>query len=256
MTRRRIVILLAVVLSMIAAACGGGDSASDDGTTTTTTSDSGSTGNDTTTTTEPERASGDSGSDYCERVRAAQDGEEDSLDFNLFGRTPAEIEAQFEANLEIFEGWRDLAPDAIKDDADVLLEAFRTIVDRGKELEWDLEAMAADEVFNNFDEPAISQATANLDAYSRDVCGVDFSVSADPGTAPPSGNGDEDDPITIALNFFQLPAGFFSEEDVQCLRDELGSEFEASITPGWVPTQDDINLLLDALDACEIGIAP
>lgn len=256
------VFVIAVGLMLVAAACGGGDSSSDtqtsDTSTTTTTSggDGGSGASDTTTTT-AEQVSGDSGSTWCDRIREAQDNaDENPINFNFFGMTPEQLEAQFETNLEIYEEWADIAPSEIDDDVDTILNAFRLWFERASALEWDFLALAEDaEFIAAFEDAAVVTAANNIDAYNRDVCGVDFTSIADPG-GPPTTADVGDDPIAIALNAFQLPASLLSEDDIECLREQVGPEFEASITPGWVPGQDDITVLLAAVEACEIGLVP
>lgn len=248
---------IVLALALIASACGGSEDGAESPATTTTTAPSagGTDGAAATTTTTVESVSGDSGSTYCERVREAEASNETPLDFSFFGRSAEELEAQFSANLAVFEQWRDIAPSEIKDDANLVFDFYRTFVDRGNELNWDLEAMADDEVFNaGFDDAALDAAAVNIENYTRDVCGVDFNSTSDPGLGLPPGGGDDDDPITAALNAFQLPADLFSAEDIQCLRDELGAEFEAKIDADWVPSTDDIALILAAVDACGIAL--
>jgi hypothetical protein len=260
MIRRFRLIAVLMALSLVASACGGSEEDSGgDATTTTTTaaggSDGGNVAADTTTTTRAEPASGDSESTYCERVREADSSEESPLDFSFFGKSSDELEAQFAANIKIFEDWRSIAPDEIKDDADVVFDFYQKFVDRGNELEWDLQAMAEDEVFNTgFDDPALDTAARNLDNYSRDVCGVDSTLTADPGPGLPPPADPGDDPIAIALNAFNLPAGLFSEESIECLRTEVGPEFEANIGPNWTPTTEEITVLLAAVEACGITL--
>ena len=261
------VLTLVLALALLATACGGGDS--DDTTTTTaaSSSDGGSdSGNETTTTTVAATTtttevsvSGDSDSTYCRRVRAADESDETPLDFSFFGKTPEELEAQFEANLEVFAEWVSIAPDDIKDAAQTVYNAYEAFVNRGNELLWDLEAMADDEVLNSgFDTPELDTASEVLDAYSRDVCGVDFTTIADPGgQAPPTspgGGDDETDAVSILLGSFGLPVDFFPEEAIECMRTELGPEFEAKITPDYVLTAEDTALLFAAIDACELNI--
>jgi hypothetical protein len=249
-----------MVLALVASACGGGgEDSGGDATTTTTTaagaSDGGNVAADTTTTTEAEPVSSDSTSSYCERVREAEASNESPLDSSFIGKSSEELEAQFEANIKIFESWRSIAPNELKDDADIVFDFYRKLVDRGNELEWNLQAMADDEAFNDgFANPALDAATKNLEDYSRDVCGVDFNSTADPGPGLPPAGDPGDDPIAIALNAFNLPAGLFSEESIECLRTEVGPEFEASIGPDWTPTTEEITMLLAAVDACGIAL--
>ena len=255
--RRFRLIAAILALALVAGACGGDDSGGDAATTFTTASSAGGGDDgaaDTTTTTEAEPISGDSGSTYCERVRQAEASDETPLDFSFFGKSSDQLEAQFETNIKVFEEWRSIAPPEIKDDADVVFDFYRTFVDRGNELEWDLEAMADDDVFNaGFDNPALDTASVNLENYSRDVCGVDFSSTADPASGPPPADVG-DDPIANALNAFNLPADLLSEDNVECLRDELGPEFEAGIEPGWSPSPEEITVLLAAIDTCGITL--
>ena len=253
--RRFRLIAAILALTLVAGACGGDDSGEDTATTTTTAAGGGDGAADaTTTTTEAEPVSGDSGSTYCERVRQAEASDETPLDFSFFGMSADELKAQFEANIKVFEEWRSIAPPEIKEDADVVFDFYRKFVDRGNELEWNLEAMADDEVFNSgFDTPALDSAAVNLENYTRDVCGVDLNSSADPGSGPPPADVG-DDPIATALNAFNLPADLLSEDNIECLRDELGPEFEAGIEPGWTPSAEEIPVLIAAINTCGITL--
>ena len=256
MFRRFRFIGVVLAVALIASACGGGgDDTSADPTTTTTAAPGGDggTGASDTTTTTMEPVSGDSGSTYCERVREAEASDETPLDFNLFGLSTEELEAQFARNLAVFEEWRSIAPPEIKADADIVFDFYRTFVERGNELGWDLEAMADDEVFNSgFDDPALDTASVNLENHSRDVCGVDFTSSSSDGPPPPADGGD--DSVAILLSSFGIPAGLLSEDDIECLREELGPEFEEKITPDYVLTTEDTLLIVGAVDTCEIGL--
>lgn len=258
--RRFHVVTVLVALALVAGACGGDDSGADAATTTTTASSGGNGGDGgaadaTTTTTEAEPVSGDGGSTYCDRVREAEASDETPLDFGFFGKSADELKAQFERNIKVFEEWRSIAPPEIKEDADIVFDAYRTFVDRGNELEWNLEAMADDEVFNTgFDNPALDSASVNLENYSRDVCGVDFGATTDPGPGLPPPADVGDDAVSILLNSFGIPAGLISEDNIACLRGELGEEFEAKITPEYELTDQDTALLLAAVGGCGIGL--
>ena len=259
------VLVLVLALALVATACGGGDS-EDTTTTAPASSDGGSGGGDETTTTTAAvttttaqvSVSGDSDSTYCRRVREADESDESPLDFDFFGKTPEELEAQFAANLEVFADWVSIAPGEIEDSAQIVYDAYETFVDRGNELNWDLEAMADDEVFNTgFDSPELDAATAVLDAYSRDVCGVDFTTSADPGgPATPPTSDDETDAVTILLGQFGLPAEFLPVEVIECMREELGPEFEAKITPDYILTSEDAALLTEVVSTCGFNLGP
>jgi hypothetical protein len=247
---------VALALVLTASACGGGEDGTDSPTTTTTTAPS-SGGNDggaaDTTTTTVEPASGDSGSTYCDRVREAEASDESPLDFSFFGKSPEELEAQFARNLAIFEEWRDIAPPEIEDDAELVFNFYRTFVERGNELQWDLEAMADDEVFNSgFDDAALDAASVNLENHSRDVCGVDLNSTSDPG--PGTGN-ENDGTLASLLNTLgiPIPLDFLSEDDLECMTTALEPLLTADIGPGYVPTDADLQVIADALEECEIG---
>ncbi len=240
-----------VVLTLVATACGGGEEAEGDATTTSA-SGSGGDGAAATTTTKSEPVSGDSGSTYCDRIRATQVGDEQGLDFNFLNLNPDEIKAQFERNLRVFEDWQSIAPDEIKDDAAVLVETFRAIVERGNELEWDIEALIDDDVFNGFDDAAVAAASDNLDAYSLNVCGVDTSISGEDGP-PPDDGGDNTVGSLLGALGIPIPTEFLSEEDLECLNTALEPLLSADIGPGYIPTGADIEVLSKALDTCELG---
>jgi len=248
--RRFRFIAVLMALALVASACGGGDDDSSGGDATTTTAATpgggGDVAADTTTTTQAEPVSGDSGSTWCDRIREFEDPDDSPIDFNFFGLTPEQLEAQFETNVEVYEDWARTAPSEIEDDVNVFLDAFRLLVDRAEALDWSLLALADDpEFITAFDNPAFEAAADNIDAYNRDVCGVDVTSIADPGAGPPPADVG-DDPIAIALNAFNLPA--------DRLREAVGPEFEANITSDWIPTQEQIAALLAAIGACGITL--
>ena len=121
-----------------------------------------------------------------------------------------------------------------------------------------LSVMADDPEFAGaFDNPTVTQAANRVDAYIREVCGVDFTTLGDGGTAtPPAGGGDvdADDPVGIVLNALQLPPSLFSEEQIACITDELGEEFVDSVTPDWTPTPEALDALFTAVEACGISL--
>lgn len=240
-------------LALLVASCGGSDDVADDTTTTTVvaSSDADSSTPAETTTSSAAPVSGDSDSEYCERVREAVAAEESPLDFSFFGKSPEEIEAQFERNLETFAEWPAIAPPEIKDDAETIFDYYTQFVERGNELDWNLTAMADDEVFNSaFDDPALDAATMNVDNYTREVCGVDF---GQPSTAPPSTGNDDALGELLGDLGLPIPANLLSEANLECLNTELEPLLASEIGEGYVPTDEDITLVLNALDACGIG---
>jgi hypothetical protein len=252
------VLALVLALALVATGCGGDDAGSDDATTTTASTSDGdgqtTTTTAATTTTEAESMSGDSGSEWCDRMRLAAEGE-GALDFDTLS-TPAEFQEAFEAGLELFEEAADIAPREIDEDVDTLLEMFRVFVDVGTRAEWAPLAMFQDpELLAAADDPALEAASDRIDAYNRDVCGVDFETFVESESdVPLPTEPASDDPVEILLGAFGLPPGFFPEEDIECMREELGPEFEAKVTPDYVPTTEDVALLGMALEACEISL--
>ena len=246
---------IALAVAITAAACSGGsdDAASEENTTTSLSDDTDltSTTEASTTTTTTEPIEGDSGSDYCDRVREAQTSNESPLDFSFFNKTPEELAAQFDRNLEIFEEWQSISPPEIQSDTAIVLDFYRLFVDRGNELEWNLEAMADDELFNSsFDNPRLVAATANIDSYTLNTCGVDFNESA--GSPPATGTENALGDVLESLGI-PVPVDFLGEEAIECLNDELEPLLEQDIGAGYVPTDDDIALLTTALANCGIG---
>jgi len=255
------ILTMVFALALLATACGGDDGESSATTTTTTSAAAGGDGgegdassNDTTTTTGAAPVSGDSGSSWCDQVRRAS--EEDSpVDLNFLTASPAEIRASFEVLLGFFEDAAEIAPDEIDGDVDMVLAAYRLFVDKGNSANWDLFALAEDQEFiSSFEDPALEEAANRIDAYNRDVCGVDFTtfMESETGDAPPETVSD--DPVEILLNSFGLPVDLFPAEAIECMREELGAEFEAKVTPDYVPSTEDIELLIAAVDACGIDI--
>jgi hypothetical protein len=236
---------------LAATACGSGDDSADTPTTAASAAaddDATTTSGTATTTTTPEPVSGDSDSEYCERVRSEEDS---PLDISFFGLTPEELQVQFERNLEIFAEWPAIAPEEIKDDAEVVFDFYEQFVERGNEMGWSLEAMADDEAFNAlFDSPELDAATTNLDNYTRDVCGVDFTEQSP--TPPTAGSDDPLGELLLELGI-PIPTSLLSEENLGCLTTELQPLLEAGIDEGYVPTAEDLELLSDAIDTCGIG---
>lgn len=255
-------IALLVALAMLAAGCGGGED-SDEATTTTTVApgDAGNTDTTvadatTTTTTQPE-ASGDGDSEWCRQLRIVS--EEAPPTFNFLTATADELRERFEGVLDSFMEAADIAPPEIEADVEVMVEAYGAFVARGNELEWSINALANDAEFAaSFDDPAISAAADRMDAYSRDVCDVDFTALAGAPSSGPIGPGtgevDEDDPVGIVLNALGLPRALFTDEQVACVVEELGEDFVESITPEWTPTAEAVEVLLAAVDACGIAL--
>ena len=257
------VLALVLALALVATACGGGDS---EDTTTTTAAPSGAGGDggdDTTTTTAAPTTtttevsvSGDSDSEWCRELRRVSEETGGPGDIDFLTATPEELGRAFETVLDAFSEAADSAPPEIADDVDIMVDAYAAFVEKGQQADWNLLTLANDPEFAaTFDDPAIEMAADRMDAYGREVCGVDFSTLADTGAAPPGpGGGDAgtDDPVSIVLGTIGIPRALFTDEQIECVTDALGEEFVASVTPDWVPTPEAIQALLAAVDACEI----
>ncbi len=272
MTRYRCVVLV-LTISLLAAGCGsddgdsaGGDEAdetsTDAGTSDQTdasdqtdetgqTQDGAASGQDSETST-PE-VSGDSDSEWCGRIRAIAESDESSpLNFAFLGMTPAQLEEQFETNLEVMEEWADAAPPEIDADVDVVVDAYRTFVELGNEAAWDLQKMGTDPAFTEaFEDDALEAAAARVDAYSTDVCGLDLMTAA---TTPPTTAGGGDDLVTQLLVVLGLPPTLVAAEARVCMSGalEASGAFSEPIAPGYVPSAEQFDALSKAGTECGI----
>lgn len=205
-----------------------------------------------------EPPSGDSGSAWCNAVREAQENPDDSpLSFDFFGKTPAQIEEQFNKNVEVIEDWADLAPNEIKGDVETIAAAFRRFVQFGNEADWDVIALSENPEFATaFDDPGIDQAGDRLDQYSRTVCGVDLNAGLDAGPSdqPPVPEVSED-ALLIDQLFEALgvgAAGFIPDEIKVCMNAQLlaSGAFPDGIGTGFTVTEEAFAVLDAAATAC------
>jgi hypothetical protein len=174
--RQVLFVVLVLTVALVAGACDGDDAGGD--TTTTTASSAGDAGDGNgngstaaTTTTGAQQFSGDSGSAWCDRMRAIN---EDDTILDFTDTTATEVEAQLERAADLYDELERDVPREIEDDFDVVLDAFDKWFERAKELEFDYSAMVDDEAWASaFDNPAVEAAGERLDAYDLDVCGID-----------------------------------------------------------------------------------
>lgn len=244
-----VVMLAAIVL--VASACGGGDDDTadpSDGNNTTTTSAS----SDSTTTTAPE-VSGDGDSTWCRRVRDIIESDEPSpLSFNFFGMSSEQLQQQFERNLEVFEEWADIAPPEIDAEVDSFVDGFRTVVRIGNENSWNINLLANDPEFEAAFGSDVEAAGNAIDAYNRDVCGVELGF--DPATGAPSTTlPADDDYVGQLLALLGVPAGFLPPAALECMNGELADYFTEPIGPGYVPTDEDFEAFDDAAEVCNVA---
>jgi hypothetical protein len=170
---------------------------------------------------------GDGGSEWCQRIREAQEsGEDNPLDLGLTNLDPASVEEFFTENLALMDEWRDAAPPEIDDQVETMYGAYQTFVERAEEAEWNLLVLGADpELLEIIEDPAIEQAADDIDAYSRDVCGVDFAAGAAATPTAPTG-GDVDATLAAGvLEALGLPTDGLSADQAVCMSDELAAAF-------------------------------
>lgn len=239
------VLMTIVVLALAAAACGGDDdgeiaSTVDDAVAAEeTTADDESAGDGSTDDGQgdaAEPATGDPGSDWCDAVRSAEQGEASPLDFDILGLSPEELEARFTDNIAVLEEWEAKAPPEISDQVTTLVDAFRTVVSLAEDAEWDLLALGTDPAFlAAFDTAELEAAADDIDRYSADVCGVDLGVAATgatESTMPTIPEPADGDAVAQFLAAFGLPPSFLTDEQTACLNRELEGAF-----PGGVPDE-------------------
>ncbi len=259
---RRRLVAAAMALTLVAGACGSDDEgelgsagtdATDDAQTSTDDASDGD-GDD-----DGEAMTGDSGSDWCDAVRSAADGDASPLDFDVFTLTPDEIVARFNENMAELERWQDQAPPEIETQVGTLVGAFQTLNDKVNEAGGDLLSLGSDpEFLATFDAPELTAAADDIDAYSRDVCGVDLGVDlgGDAGapdvSVPPAGGGE--DAATQLLEQFGLPLGFLDDDQIACINDELATAFPDGL-PDDLLQSEDAFAVFDQVDAA-CGISP
>ena len=255
MPRSSKVLLVCLTLVVMAAACGDGESdevgsaAGDD-----TAAVDEQPGSD--DTEDSEAMSGDGDSEWCDAIRTAADEAGSPLDLDLLGLSPDEVEARLKGNLDELERWEARAPAEIESQVTTLVDGYRTFLSIGDEAEWDLTAMATDPDFQAaFQNTDLIDAAAEVDAYSRDVCGVDLAL--DPtntgGTAVVPDGGDAGDIATAFLEQFGLPPNFLTDEQLTCVNEQLAAAFPDGVPENLTLTPDNIEIFDAAGAACGIG---
>ena len=230
-----------VALALVAAACGGDENEADaqagGDQLASTDADTGGAGQTDDGAASGSSASGDPDSEWCRAVRSAADGEASPLDLDLLGLTPEELEARFTENVALIEEWEATAPPEIEADVTAMADAFRTLVSLADAAEWDLLVMGTDPAFlEAFDVGELGPAADRIDAYSRDVCGVDLGVSdvdglgggtsSTPSVPAVGADGDLADQV---MGLFGLSADVLAPDQVDCLNEQLGQQYPDGI---------------------------
>jgi hypothetical protein len=259
-TRRTLGALIAT--AVVLAACGSNDDSSSsddsgsDASTPVATSDASATeqaevdenGTDTAS------ASGDSGSSWCDQVRAAASSDASSpINFDFFGLSSTEIEAQFTTNVQVLEGWARTAPSEIDGSVQTIVDAYRTFVELGDAADWDLNAMATDPAFASaFESAELTAATDAVDDYNRDVCGVDLRPEAEDAagaTVPPPADGDI---VAEFLAGFGLPASFLTDDQRECMNAQLSVALPEGLGADFVLDDQLLAVFDEAAENCGI----
>lgn len=199
--------------------------------------------------------SGDSGSAWCDAIRSEPDS---GPDFNLLGLSPDQIEVTFTSNVAAIERWEDMAPPEISNQVTTLADAFRSLVGQAEEANWDLAVLANDpDFFATFDAPEIGAAADDIDAYARDVCGVDLEAAIDDGASAPDASTAPagDDLASQFLAEFGLPPGFLTPDQLECVNAELEVAFPDGVPADFtINNEEALTTFSDIGDACTLGL--
>ena len=160
--RLRPLVVATVLAVLVTTACGSDDGGEDavptEGATT-----------ETTGTTAPPAFEGDPDSEFCRRSRQAAD--EPVLDPFEAGLEAREVELRFRALAQRFEGFAEIAPEPLTEDLALLDDTFEELAMLLEEADYDFARVAeggAD--ISVFDDPAIADVAARLEAYQDQVC--------------------------------------------------------------------------------------
>lgn len=173
-------------LTLLATACGGStdiiaadiEGASDDG----GSEDNG--GSDDTGASDDNGGSDDGGGsfdgDFCALAQEREDAESTFDSVNVF--IPSEFEAAWNENIRLLERAIVIAPDAIRADLELIRAEIGPVDAALREAGFDVAAIFADDPDADFDEtPEAEAAGERIDAYVRDVCGIDVDANEDGG---------------------------------------------------------------------------
>lgn len=247
---------LFVVIALMVTACSGGDDESGpEPTPSETTSSTAAEPAPATTQTSigpPAPVASGPDSVWCDRIRDAQEAGTDglvSLDFQAF-TSPESTEQALTALLDAYDEYASVAPPELASDVGLVRAAYQDFYERVAAVQFDLFQVSPGDV-DSLDDQSLEVAAANIDAYSEEVCGVVFEepepLPTLPGPEIPPGF---DDPVSIVLAALGLPVGLVPPEVVACVEDGLDPEFVAAIGPGYEPSQEDIDLLLELAGEC------
>jgi hypothetical protein len=183
MLRKPIALLFAVAMVFTLAACGGDDSGSIPAPGATSgssgsdapaaSSDTGSDGGSAGTTAVP-NFSGSGGEAFCGQ---AKDFESVFGGESFSNTDPASLKDDYEKAKSALDDLADKAPDEIKSDVETLSSALSTLMDVFASVDYDVTKLAQDPEaaakLQDFDTQELSDASARVEAYLTQVCGID-----------------------------------------------------------------------------------
>jgi hypothetical protein len=155
------------------------------------------------------------------------------------------------------ERWEDMAPPEISSQVTTVADAFRTLVGRAEEANWDLAVLANDpDFFAAFDSPELGAAADDIDAYASDVCGVDLEAPVSDGASAPDASGSPagDDLASQFLAEFGLPSGFLTPDQLECVNAELEVAFPDGMPADFTLNEEAMTVFSDIGDACTLGL--
>ncbi len=236
-------LVLAVALVLAATACSNGDGASL------------SVGDDEADSSVESGDAGDSifdgdGGDWCARAKVFDDSI-NVLDSDV-PPSPEVIEAAYEEISGQFESIKQGAPSEIADAVATSVEGFQLIFEAFRAADYDF--MNVDlATIELLDDPKYTEASAKIEAYLRDTCGIvdpDEPSTVDEPPADDSSGDDLELPTDGTVGDIiieSLVSAGFSQGEAECLANALGGDLLAS--------SDDPNLIFQAFEECDIDLS-
>ncbi|HEC08871.1 MAG TPA: hypothetical protein ENI86_04770 [Acidimicrobiales bacterium] len=202
-----------------------------------------------------------SGADFCTQSREINDltDEIDAADLSF----DQQFKRLFDEVMPRMEQAAKSAPDEIKSDINTILSGMKDLKKELESVDYDITKLDPAVL----DQPAMDQASDNIDEYMANVCGIDTGSSdgsgsgsgTDSGAAPDTSeaSGSTDSGSTggsaAATIGEQMVAGLvqtgFTQDEAECIIGEL--DF-SNINPDDV--QADPSFIFDALGACDISL--
>lgn len=121
-----------------------------------------------------ETFTGDPDSPWCAEMRVVG-ADSSPFAMEIFGLSPADMEARFSETEETFNRMDAIAPPEIEQDMRDASKVVETFITLGSEAGWDLDQMLADPAFAaSFDLLGLESAISQIERYTLDVCGLDL----------------------------------------------------------------------------------